>query len=440
MSSTVKSYLAWLFVVSLLTACGDDELILEGERLDLREGLASNAGAEDSVARAQPLALASPVVNTNWSHTNGSASHKIVHPALDRSLARVWSAPIGKGNDRKHRVTADPVVADGRVFTLDSRAFVSAFSTSGATLWTRDLTPSSDNSDDASGGGLAVEGGTLFVTSGFGILTALDAASGATLWAQDLDSVASGAPTAANGVVYAVTRNATGWAIDAQNGRVLWQVVGASSPSGLLGGPAPVVAGPLVVFPFSSGQMLAAVANVGSPAWLASVAGQRPNRSFSRISDLSGDPVADGPRIYAGNHAGRAAAFDSATGQPVWTANEGAVNAPWLAGGSLFFVTDENQLVRLDAATGETIWVRELPFFRRPRISRRKATFAHHGPVLAGGRLILASDDGIMREFDAETGSLIAETELPDGAARNPVVAGGTLYVVTENGQLHAFR
>ena len=29
---------------------------------------------------------------------------------------------------------------------------------------------------------------------------------------------------------------------------------------------------------------------------------------------------------------------------------------------------------------------------------------------------------------------------LPDDAARNPVVAGGTLYLVTANGQLHAFR
>jgi len=440
LSSIVKTPVALAIAVILLAACGDDELVLEGERLDLRDGLASDASIEDPVARAQPLVLASPVLNSNWSHTNGSPSHKIAHPALDRSLARVWSASIGQGNDRKHRVTADPVVADGRVYTLDSRALVSAFSTSGETLWTRDLTPSSDDSDDASGGGLAVANGTLFVTSGFGILTALDAASGTTNWVQDLDAGATGAPTAVNGVVYLVTRNATGWAIDSQNGRVLWQVVGASSQSGILGGPGPVVAGPLVVFPFSSGQMLAAVANVGSPAWLASVAGKRPGRGFSRISDLSGNPVADGPRIYAGNHSGRVAAFDSTTGQAVWTANEGAVNAPWLAGGSLFFVTDENQLTRLDAATGELIWVRDLPFFRRERISRRKSTFAHHGPVLAGGRLILTSDDGVLREFDAETGALIAETELPDGAARNPVVAGGSLFVVTQNGQLHAFR
>ena len=55
--------------------------------------------------------------------------------------------------------------AGGRVYAMDSRSFVSAFTTAGRAVWTRDLTPASDNSDDASGGGLAVSGGTLFATT-----------------------------------------------------------------------------------------------------------------------------------------------------------------------------------------------------------------------------------------------------------------------------------
>ena len=94
----------------------------------------------------------------------------------------------------------------------------------------------------------------------------------------------------------------------------------------------------------------------------------------------------------------------------------------------------------MDALTGEIIWAQDLPFFTKTRIKRRKSIYNHYGPVLAGGRLILVSDDGGMRQFDPVTGSLISNSELPDGAATNPVVAGGTMYLVTENGQLHAFR
>ena len=183
-----------------------------------------------------------------------------------------------------------------------------------------------------------------------------------------------------------------------------------------------------------------AVAGAGNSAWTASVAGQRLGRSFGVVTDLTGGPIVGDNTVFAGSHAGKAAAFDAAPGQSRWRVDEGALGPIWLAGGSLFFVSDENRLVRLDAATGETIWAQNLPQFTRTRLRRRKATFVHFGPVLAGGRLILASNDGLLRQFDPVTGNLIAATQLPDQAARNPVVAGGTMYLVTDNGQLHAFR
>ncbi|MCB2136777.1 MAG: PQQ-binding-like beta-propeller repeat protein, partial [Rhodobacteraceae bacterium] len=53
---------------------------------------------------------------------------------------------------------------------------------------------------------------------------------------------------------------------------------------------------------------------------------------------------------------------------------------------------------------------------------------------------ILASSDGVIRGIDPASGAVTILAELPDGAASAPVVAGGALYVVTKNGQLHAFR
>ena len=430
-------------IALFLAACGDQELILAGERLDLRDGSAlagDDTNLPDDVSRTVPITLPATVLNSDWTHVNGNAQHRLAHPALGATLTPIWSVEIGQGNDRKHRITADPVLADGRILTLDSRSTVMAHSTTGAVLWSRDLTPIGDNADDASGGGIAIDGGTAFVTTGFGTLTALDVATGETQWVQKLDSAATGAPTAVNGAVYLVTRNSTGWAIDASNGRVLWQLLGAPSDSGIAGGPAPASAGNLIVFPFGSGQMIAAVEGEGTRIWAASVAGERSTRTFSKISDITGDPVVAGDVVYAGNHSGRAAAFDRVTGQNIWSTEEGALSPVWLAGGSVFLVSDENRVVRLDAATGETIWATDLPLFTKTRIKKRKAIYSHYGPVLAGGRLLVASNDEKLRSYDPGTGSLISSQTLPAGATTNPVVAGATLYLVTENGQLHAFR
>ena len=313
-------------------------------------------------------------------------------------------------------------------------------STAGAPIWSVDLTPASDDPDDGSGGGIAVAGNTVYATNGFGQLTALDTTTGDIRWQHDFDAGAAAAPTVSDGVVYAVTTNATGWALSADSGRVLWQVVGTVADRSSTGAPSPVVAGPLVVFPFSSGQMVSAVSGTGGQAWAASVAGQRLGRAASVVTDLTGGPVFADGQIFAGSYAGRAAAFDATTGDLVWQVGEGASGPLWVAGGSIFFISDRNQLIRLDSATGETVWAQDLPLFTRERIRRRKALFVHHGPLLAGGRFIVASDDGLLRQFDPVGGNLAGSIQLPSGAASSPVVAGRTLYVVTSNGELVALR
>ncbi|MDA8585232.1 PQQ-like beta-propeller repeat protein [Rhodobacteraceae bacterium] len=425
-----------LVILAALAACGEREEIIAGERLTI-EGIAD----PEIVNRADPIALPPQLINANWTHVSGNNSHRIAHPALGASLSQAWSVNIGPGNGRRHRLTADPVVSDGRIYTMDSQSGVAAFSTRGGTpLWARNLTPAADDPKDSSSGGLAIGGGSLFATTGFGELTAMNATSGAIQWVQSFDSAASGAPTYADGVVYVVTRNSIGWALDATTGRILWQALGATSPSGINGGAAPVIAGEQVVFPLTSGQLIAANIATGDQTWAASVAGQRPGRAFSRFSDLSADPVVANGAVFVGNNSGRAGAFNAANGQRIWRVNQGAISPMAIAGGSVFLVTDENRFMRLDAETGEPIWSSDLPFFTNRNIRRREKTFVHFGPVLAGGRLILASDDGVLRQFDPVSGRLIGAVNLPDGAARNPVVAGGTLYIVTENGQLHAFR
>lgn len=455
----LSSCLALLAALVALAACGQRERPLPGERLDLRalgtpgvsepldaaaEGGAVATGTgrspEAPVNRALPIGLPAPRANAEWTHRNGSPTHRLTHPALSPAPQRAWSASIGAGNSRRARITADPVVAGGRVFTLDAMATVAATSTSGAPLWRHDLTPASDRERDASGGALAFGAGRLFVASGFGTLTALDPETGAEIWTQKLDAVATGAPTVVGDLVYLSARDSRAWAIRADNGRIEWQLPGTPTPSVMQGGAGPAVTDRLAIFPFGSGELVAALRQGGIRVWGATVAGQRRGRVYATVSDITGDPVIDGDVLYVGNQSGRVAALRAANGERLWTAREGAYSPVWPEGGSLFLISDQAELVRLDAETGERIWGVELPYFEARRLRRLKDVAAHFGPVLAGGRVWVASDDGRLRGFDPVSGALVHEAEIPGGAASNPAVAGGVLYVVSGNGQLHAFR
>lgn len=428
-----------LAVATLISACNRD-FILEGERFALRAPFSDGAG-EAPVNRAAAISLPATVANGEWTHRLGAASTRISHPALGGSLQQLWSVPIGQGDGRRHRITAEPVSTGGLIYTLDSRARVSAVTTAGQVAWTRDLTPAfARDADSASGGGLAIANGRLYVTSAFGMLWALDLASGAEIWSQRFDAPVSAAPTVSGNHVYVVASDSTAWAIDAATGKTDWQVSGAPSPSSMVGGAAPAVAGDLVLFPTPAGELIAARRDTGQIVWRRAVAGTRIGVAYASVTDVTGDPVVQGDTIYVGNQSGRVMALDRSNGQPIWTADEAAYGPVWPVGGSVFLMSDRNRVVRLDASSGAFIWAQPLPLHTQTRERRRAEIFPHYGPVLAGGRLIVGSGDGMLRSFDPASGALLGETELRSGAAITPVVVGGTLYVVSRDGRLTAYR
>ncbi len=430
-----------LSVVAALAACGDDELILQGDRIAPRDVLAGVAEpAEVAAPQARPISLPPPQTNADWTHRGGGASHTIAHPALGAATTRLWSANVGKGSGRKHRISADPVLGAGRIYTLDSRAQVAATGLNGAALWSADLTPATDKADDASGGGLSFAGGRVYVTTGFGELVALDAASGAVIWRQDFAVPVGGAPTVLGDTVYVAARDGSAWGIAAADGKVQWTLPGVPTLAGVTGVSAPAADDRIAVFPFASGDLLAVQRADGAPVWKARVAGERMGRAYAGVSDLTGDPVISGGVVYAGSAAGRLVAVRADTGERLWAATEGAASPVQVAGGSVFLISDEARLMRLDAATGAEVWAADMPYFVKDKIKKQKAIHANYGPVLAGGRLIVASSDGLLRSFDPASGALLAQVDIPGGAASAPVVAGGTVYVLGRNGQLHAFR
>jgi outer membrane protein assembly factor BamB len=436
---TVGAILRTTMLLAVLAGCSTPDVILPGERLDIRDGMPGQEVVLPN--RAAPISLPAAVVNADWTHRNGGPDHQITHPALSANPQQTFSVPIGQGNTRRARITSDPVIANGRIFTLDAVSTVQATATNGAVLWTATVTPPSDSAADASGGGIATDGATVYVSTGFGRLTALDATTGGVRWTQVLNAPGGSAPTVMGDLVYVVSRDGQAWAIEKGDGRIRWRFPGPPATSVFSGGPGVAARSDIVVFPFPSGMVVGAFADGGLERWTQVIAGARPGQAGSlAATDISGDPVIDGDTLYVGNVSGRVVALNVVTGERLWEADAGAVSPVWPTGGSVFLVSDLSELMRLDAATGETIWRVTLPGFVETRPGRMHTRWAHYGPIVAGGRVIVASSDGIIRQFDTVSGNLIGEIAIASGAASNPVVAGGTLYVISQNGNLVAFR
>lgn len=440
--------------LGLLASCAQDDEILPGQRFGVDVPLSQTVVASEGdpaispeavqdAGEARPIDLPEPVAHAEWGHRNGSVRHRIRHPALDLPLEPAWSTGIGQGETRQHRITASPVAGDGRIFTLDALSTVTAFSLAdGNRLWSADLTPAGEDPESASGGALSLGGGRLYVTTGFGGLVALDPETGAEIWSRSLESPIAGGVTVYEGLLYGVSRDSRAWALEAETGRVRWELPGVPAEALIKGGPSPVLTENLVVFPFGSGDLVGALRLNGIRIWQGGVSGRRMGLARASITDITGDPVIDGQTLYVGNQAGRSMAMQVSSGDLIWSIEEGALGPVWPEGGSVFLISDRNALLRLDASDGRRIWETELPNFvasDKPQ-HRWKAVTAHYGPILAGGTLWVASSDELLRGFAPVSGELVEQLPVRGGAASAPIVVNRTLYVVSKRGELLAFR
>jgi outer membrane protein assembly factor BamB len=130
--------------------------------------------------------------------------------------------------------------------------------------------------------------------------------------------------------------------------------------------------------------------------------------------------------------------IDLRSGERVWTRDISGVQTPWVAGDFLYVVTSEAELLCINAADGRIRWI--TPLDRYERVREKRNPIAWSGPVLAGNRLVLLSSTGRALSVSPYTGEIMGQIKIDDGTFVPPVVADGTLYILTQNAELTALR
>jgi outer membrane protein assembly factor BamB len=369
-------------------------------------------------------------------------------------LRPVWQTDTGKGSDDDSRLTAPPVVAEGHVYVLDAQAHLFAFDAqTGKPLWDKSLAPHGpddfnffglfgpDMSIDPSkgfGGGTAFDGGKLFVSTGFGNVFALDAATGKQLWKSDLEVPIVNAPVADGGRVFVSSEDNHFVALAQSDGRVLWDHQGISESAGILTSTSAAVAGDSVIVPYSSGELYAIRVDNGRAEWNDMLTKSGNVTALSELDDIAGRPVVDRDMVFAISHSGIMAAINLNTGERVWSRDIGGIQTPWAAGDFVYVLTTEGQVLCLQRKDGKVKWIHQLPRWEDPKAKDDPIVWS--GPVLVSDRLILVSSTGKAVSLSPYSGDLLGRVDIPDGTYIPPVVADGTLYLLTNSAQLVALR
>lgn len=392
----------------------------------------------DLVSEVIMLPPPRPLIN-GWPQAGSRASKATGNIDVAAELDVAWRANVGNGSDRKSALTTPPVASADTIYTIDSRQMIVATDASnGRRKWSEKLDSGNRRDGTGIGSGLGLEGNMLIIASAFGFVAAMDAETGAELWRTNTEAPMTGSPTIKDGRIFVSSNNNEVLALDLASGDVLWSDQAIAETARVLGSPSPAAVEEIVVAPYSSGEVIAYLASNGRRLWSEALASVGQFTPISSINDIGARPILGGGLVFAASQSGVLAAIDGRTGNRVWQQPIGTTQAPALAGEYLFVVGVDAELACVKAGTGQVVWVRELERFKNTKKQTGRVTYA--GPIVANGRVLIASSTGELLAFNPQTGDETDRLKLGDPVYIEPIAVQDKLLILTDDARLIAIR
>ena len=433
-----KSFILVGLVSATALICGCSNKVLpQGQRLSvLDQDTTVKAEVADGASKIQ---LPAVTAISTWPQTDVNAQHVVPNVQANARFAKAWKADFGKGSSKHEFLISKPLINGDTVYTLDAEGLMRALRLEdGETIWGTLLEAKGKNVDDTAikGVGMAMEGGVIYATTGFGVVFAVNAEDGRILWEKNLHTLFRIAPVIAAGKILVQSVDNKFYALDVKNGEKLWDYDIAMENTTMVGGAAPAYSSSLdvVIAGFANGEIQAFNGTIGTPLWSDTLISSRQAYSSTFLHTITAAPVVDGGRVYALGRSNMMTATDIRTGSKIWEKSIGGNDTPLLAGNTLYVVTEKQELVALNKSDGRVLWAKNIDFGDKKKSAR---IFA---PVMIDSRLVITLSNGDVLFYNPQNGNLIERLDTDEDLNAAPIAAGGYVIFVTANAKLLAYK
>jgi outer membrane protein assembly factor BamB len=338
-------------------------------------------------------------------------------------VREIWHAGVGDGNEVL-RLALAPASDGTRIYAADNDGSVAAFDAArGRRLWRTDTRL-------PLAGGPGVGEGHVVTGSSDGFVVSLRADNGKQEWRANVASEVLAAPAVGPRQVYVRTVDGKLIALSLTDGAQSWFVQQTMPRLSVRGTGSPVVDGDQVICGFDNGRVAAYDANDGSVLWDVLVEPPTGRTEVERLSDLNATVRVIGDDAYAVGYQGRLVALGRESGQILWSVEFSSYSGLGADLNNLYVSGDTGELLAVERRTGRELW-------RREDLGHRDLT----APTPYAGSVVVGDLEGYLHFFDGATGTPQARVR-PDSAriTAAPLVVNETLYVLTDGGELAAYR
>lgn len=338
-------------------------------------------------------------------------------PENRKVLKVAWSRALktGKPSKRFYPETSQPVESEGVIYVgTQGGYFYAVDAAEGRVLWKFE-----NGEPIASAAGVA--DGRVVFSDLEGRVTCLTTANGELAWRQEFDRELLAKPLIQGGKIYLVKGEQNVMALSLSDGQTLWNrsIKTFVRDITMRGHAGTVADGGKLYVGLADGQLYALGAADGKILWSKNLA--VPLKTFK---DIDADALIDGDSLYVGGYSNAFYRLNKATGATLWSTDIATGVKPVILGDTVVVGDTRGRVTALDKASGRQIWFNDL----------NKSILSE--PVPFEGKLFVTTYDKAAYLLDPDNGDQIQKLSLSAGSLNAPVVAGGHVVVLTNDGKL----
>ncbi len=356
----------------------------------------------------------------DWFRTGSSGPKPAELPVLTNAqgVKVLWSSSIGAADGFffSPALTGDGIYAasrSGTVARLDAA--------SGQTKWRVSLGKRISS-------GVGSDGALVAVAADDGEVFALDAKSGAVKWRARVSSEVLAQPKVSDGLVLVRSADSKIFAFGSEDGKRRWvyqrpaAALIVRSPVGLSVHQGSAYAG------FSGGKLVAISLTDGMSRWEATVALPKGATELERVTDMVGDPSAQGREVCGAAYQGRVGCYDIQNGNQLWSREMSTLTGVSFDARYAFVSDDKGAVHALDRTNGRSVW-------KQDRLAHRQLSL----PLPLGTEVAVGDLQGYVHFVARESGAFLGRLATDGSPVRAaPLRLADGLLVQTQNGGLFA--
>lgn len=349
---------------------------------------------------------------------------KAVKPEVQTTtkLQRNWSLSLGGKVSAGDAVLSPEILGDS-VYAASPDGKVSRINaTTGKREWQTALKKQRISA------GVGVGGGLVLVATDQGVVYALNQTDGAIAWQTTLSSEVLASPVIGGDIVVARSGDGKVYGLSSFNGEIEWTISRQLPKLTLRGDSKPLVFQGAVFAGFSDGTLAALEAKNGRALWDFPISFPRGTNEIDRLADVDTDPLLVGDYIYVSSYQEITHALNIKEQRIAWSADVSSFH-PIAYDAAYLYISDKQGVVhQLDRSNGAKSWSQE--GLRVYNIS---------APVSIGPYVVVADGKGSLYVMSKRDGQYLGRHKLgADTIVGAPVVDSDTFIFMDSSGKLQS--